>query len=185
MTKVCIEQPTNLPVTIEQARANMRIDGDYMDAFLQEWLEGITAATEHATGQCFIRQTWEVRLDAFPGSINLPHPVLSVTSVAYLDIDGIEQVLAPVSYKLVPARYKTALAPARGATWPATSPEPHAVIVTVECGYGDTPDKVPANVRLYLLAKLVDQYDPKTRTEKETAPSPFIARLLDGCWSNA
>ena len=184
MTKICTVPPTELPVTIERARANMRIDGDYMDSFLTLWLAGITATTEHATGQCFIRQTWEVRLDAFPDSINLPHPVLSVTSVAYLDIDGIEQVLAPVAYKLVPERYQTTLVLARGATWPATSPEPQAVIVTVECGYGDTPDKVPANVQLYLLAKLVDQFDPNTRAEKETAPSPFIARLLDGCWSN-
>lgn len=184
MSKILTLPPTKLPVSIEQARANMRIDGDYMDSFLTLWLAGITATMEHEIGQCFIRQTWEVRLDAFPASIDLPHPVLSVTSVAYLDVDGAKQTLVPEAYKLVPERYKTSLVPARGAAWPATSPEPHAVIVTVECGYGDTSDKVPANVQLYLLAKLVDQFDPNTRAEKETAPSPFIARLLDGCRSN-
>lgn len=184
MSKICIVPPTELPVSIEQARANMRIDGDYMDSFLTLWLAGITATMEHEIGQRFIRQTWEVRLDAFPASIDLPHPVLSVTSVAYLDIDGVEQVLAPAAYKLVPEQYESRLVPARRTTWPATSPEPHAVIVTLECGYGDTPDKVPANVQLYLLAKLVDQFDPNTRAERETAPSPFIARLLDGCRSN-
>ena len=184
MTKICIVSPAELPVSIEQARANMRIDGDYMDSFLTLWLKGITATMEHETGQCFIRQTWEVRLDAFSPTIELPHPVLSVTSVAYLDVDGIEQALSPATYKLVPGRYKTALVPARGAAWPETSPEPHAVIVTVVCGYGDTPETVPANVQLYLLAKLVDQFDPNTRAERESAPSPFIARLLDGCWSN-
>lgn len=184
MSKICIISPTKLPVSIEQARANMRIDGDYMDQFLELWLKGIAGSTEHEIGQCLMRQTWEVRLDAFPEAIDLPHPVLSVTSVAYLDVDGVKQVLAPAAYKLVPGRYKTVLVPARGAAWPATSPEPHAVIVTVECGYGDTSDKVPVNVQLYLLAKLVDQFDPNPRVEKETAPSPFIARLLDGCRSN-
>ena len=184
MTKIRTVAPTNLAVDIAAARANMRIDGDYMDQFLELWLKGITATAEHEIGQCLIRQTWEVRLDAFPATIDLPHPVLSVTSVAYLDVDGIEQVLAPEAYKLVPARYQTSLAPVRSSNWPATSPEPHAVTVTVECGYGDAPEKVPANVQLYLLAKLVDQFDPNTRAEKETAPSPFIARLLDGCRSN-
>lgn len=184
MTKICIVSPAELPVSIEQARANMRIDGDYMDSFLQEWLEGITAATEHEIGQCFMRQTWEVRLDAFPAAIDLPHPVLSITSVTYQDVDGVEQALAPAAYKLVAECYTSRLVPARHTTWPATLPEQHAVIVTVVCGYGDTPATVPVNVRSYLLAKLVDQYDPKTRAEKETAPSSFITRLLDRCRSH-
>lgn len=181
MTKICIVSPAELPVSIEQARANMRIDGDYMDSFLQAWLEGITAAAEHEIGQCFMRQTWEVRLDAFPAAIDLPHPVLSVTSVTYLDVDGVEQALAPAAYKLVPECYTSRLVPARHTTWPATSPEPHAVIVTVECGYGDTSEKVPANVQLYLLAKLVEQFDPVTRAERDTVQSLYIERLLDGC----
>lgn len=183
MSEICIRYPAVLAVALEQARTNMRIDGDYMDSFLELWLKGIIAATEHEIGQRLMRQTWEVRLDAFPAAINLPHPVLSVTSVAYLDVDGIERVLEPTACKLVHTRYKTTLVPARGVTWPATSPEQHAVVVTIECGYGDTPDKVPANVQLYLLAKLVDQFDPSTQKEKETAPSPFLARLLDDCRS--
>lgn len=181
MTSICIIPPTELPVSIERARANMRIDGDYMDSFLRLWLEGVTTAAEDEIGQRLIRQTWEVREDAFPTVFYLPHPVLRVTSVAYLDVEGIEQVLQPAAYKLVPSRYQTRLAPARGASWPATSPEPHAVIVTVECGYGDTSEKVPANVQLYLLAKLVEQFDPVTRTERDTVQSLYIERLLDGC----
>ncbi|OEZ66302.1 hypothetical protein JAB5_00840 [Janthinobacterium sp. HH103] len=184
MTKIRTIPPDKLAVPIEQVRANMRIDGDYMDSLLEQWLKGITATAEHEIGQCLMPQTWEVRLDAFPALIDLPHPVLGVSSVKYVDADGAERTLPPAAYKLVPARYKTELAPARGAAWPATSPEPHAVIVTVECGYGDTSDKVPANVQLYLLAKLVDQFDPNTRAEKESAPSPFIERLLDGCRSS-
>jgi uncharacterized phiE125 gp8 family phage protein len=184
MSKICTISPTKLPVSIEQARANMRIDGDYMDQFLELWLKGIAASTEHEIGQCLMRQTWEVRLDAFPDSIGLPHPVLNVVSVEYLDVDGIKRTLAPAAWKLVAERYKSSLAPARGMNWPATLIESHAVVVTVECGYGDTPEKVPANVQLYLLAKLVDQFDPNTRAERESAPSPFIVRLLDACRSS-
>lgn len=183
MTQICIIPPSSLAVPIEQARANMRIDGTDMDQFLTLWLEGITAAAEHEIGQCLMRQTWEVRLDSFPASIPLPHPVLEVEFVAYIDQEGVAQQLAPEAYQLVPGRYASSLVPARGTAWPAASADPSAVVVTVACGYGDVPDKVPANVRLYLLAKLVDQFDPNTRAEKETAPSPFIARLLDACRS--
>lgn len=182
-TKICIVPPAGLPVSIEQARANMRIDGDYMDQFLELWLRGITAATEHEIGQCFIQQTWEVRLDAFVGEISLPHPVMRVVSVRYLDIAGVGQTLDTAAFRLVASSYQTVLVPASGASWPATAPERHAVVVTVECGYGDKPAAVPINVQLYLLAKLVDQFDPTTRSEKEGAPSPFIDRLLDKCRS--
>lgn len=183
MSKICTILPAKLAVPIEKVRANMRIDGDYMDLLLEQWLTGITATAEHEIGQCLMPQTWEVRLDAFPALIDLPHPVMSVSSVKYVDADGAERTLAPAAYRVIPERYVSTLAPARGATWPATWPEKHAVVVTVECGYGDTPDKVPPNVQLYLLAKLADQFDPNTRAEKESAPSPFIARLLDACRS--
>lgn len=183
MSKICIGRPVELPVSISRVRANMRIDGDYMDDLLTQWLVGIVAAAEHDIGQCLMRQRWEVRLDAFPSSIDLPHPVLDVVGVAYLDADGARQTLAPSAYKLLPSRYKTKLVPARSMHWPSTSPEEQAVIVTVDCGYGDVPEAVPANVQLYLLAKLADQFDPNTRAERESAPSPFITRLLDGCRS--
>jgi len=184
MSQICITPPTILAVTLEQAKLNLRVDGNYLDALIESWLRGIISVLEHEIGQCLMPQTWEVRLDAFPATIDLPHPVLNVVSVVYLDANCVERVLAPTTYKLVAARYQTTLVPARGATWPTTSAEPHAVIVTVECGYGYTPEKVPPNVQLYLLAKLVDQFDPNTRAERESAPSPFIARLLDACRSS-
>lgn len=183
MTQICIIPPSSLAVPIEQARANMRIDGTDMDQFLTLWLEGITAAAEHEIGQCLMRQTWEVHLDSFPASIPLPHPVLDVKSVVYVDPEGLKQQLAAEAYQLVPGQYASSLVPARGTEWPKLSAGPGALVVTVASGYGDDPKKVPANVRLYLLAKLVDQFDPNTRTERETAPSPFIARLLDACRS--
>ncbi|MED5615124.1 head-tail connector protein [Janthinobacterium sp. P210005] len=184
MSQLCIIPPAILAVTLEQAKLNLRVDGDYLDALIEFWLRGIISALEHEIGQCLMPQTWEVRLDEFPAAIDLPHPVLNVVSVVYLDANGVERVLEPATYKLVATRYQTTLALAREATWPATSVESHAVIVTVECGYGYTPNKVPSNVQLYLLAKLVDQFDPNTRAERESAPSPFIARLLDACRSS-
>lgn len=181
MTQRLITPPTVLAVTLDQAKANLRVDGADMDALITMWVEGIIAALEHEIGQCLMPQTWEVTLDAFPIAISLPHPVISITSVKYLDVTGAEQTLAPAAYKLIRSAYTSTLTAISGATWPTTASEVGAVTITVECGHGTTAAATPANVRLYILAKLVEQFDPATRTERDTVQSDFVGRLLDAC----
>ena len=181
MTKIRTIAPSELAVDLAAARANLRVDGSDMDALITTWLKGIIGKLEHEAGQCLMAQTWEVRLAGFPaGAINLPHPVMGVTSVTYLDAAGVAQTLAPAAYTLTVERYTSRLTPARGTTWPATADDPAAVIVTVQCGYGNTSDKTPENVQLYILAKLVEQFDPATRMERDTVQSAFLDSLLDG-----
>lgn len=181
MTARQITPPAELAVTLDAARANMRIDGSDMDALITGWIEGIIAALEHEIGQCLMAQTWEVTLDAFSLAINLPHPVIEVTSVKYLDITGTEQTLSPTDYRLHRSAYATTLLPASGTKWPNTCADVCTVVVEVVCGHGDTAASTPANVRLYILAKLVEQFDPITRMERDTVQSDFVGRLLDSC----
>lgn len=184
MTMIRITPPAALPVSLDLAKANMRVDGDDMDALITSWIKGVVAALEHEIGQCLIEQTWRVMVDSFPAALELPHPVMSVTSVKYFDVDGTEQTLDPAAYRLWRARYRSALMPPRGGAWPETLADTD-VTVEVVCGYGAAPDDVPENVQLYILAKLVEQFDPATRMERDTVQSAFVARLLDACRSYA
>ncbi len=199
MTKIRTVAPTILAVSLADAKAALRIDGDDMDALVTIWAKGVIAVLEHETGQCMMEQTWEVRLPGFPGvpccsvgqpearqlvdEISLPHPVLSITSVNYIDQDGDTQPLAPAAYRINRTRFTTTLSPARGASWPATAEDDAAVVVVVKCGYGSTPDKTPEEVQLYILAKLAEQFDPATRMERDTVQSKFVDGLLDRCRS--
>ena len=176
-----IAPPTELPVSLALAKANMRVDGNDMDALITSWIKGIVAALEHEIGQCLIEQTWRVTADSFPAALSLPHPVMSVTSVKYFDVDGVEQTLDSAAYRLVKMRYRSELMLARGGSWPAN----RDVTVEVVCGYGPAPADVPENVQLYILAKLVEQFDPATRMERDTVQSAFVDRLLDACRSYA
>lgn len=185
MVQRLITPPTVLAVTLERAKLNLKVDGADLDALITMWVEGITAALEHEIGQCLMPQTWLVSLDAFPAAIVLPHPVISVTSVTYLDRDGDVRTLEPAAYKINRGAYRSTLAPIAGTSWPDTFNDSNVIDVTVVCGYGPTADSTPANVRLYILAKLVEQFDPATRTERDTVQSTFIDRLLDACRSYA
>lgn len=179
-----IAPPAALPVSLTLAKANMRVDGNDMDTLITSWIMGIVATLEHEIGQCLIEQTWRVTVDSFPAALSLPHPVMSVTSVKYFDVDGVEQTLDSAAYRLVKMRYRSDLMPARGVSWPATMAD-REVTVEVVCGYGAAPADVPENVQLYILAKLVEQFDPATRMERDTVQSAFVDRLLDACRSYA
>lgn len=187
MTMVRTIAPTVLAVDLALIKKNMVIDGDYMDDIVKGWARGVIAQLEHDIGQCLMEQTWRVTLPAFTSMVRLPHPAISVNSVKYIDADGIEKTMVTNDYRLEVEAYRSILRPARGAGWPATyvdafadpGDQPPAVFVEVKCGYGTTPDATPETAQLFILAKLVEQFDPITRLERNTVQSDYLNGLVD------
>lgn len=175
-----ITPPTALAVSLAAAKANLRIDGTDQDALLEAWIRGITEHAEHLMGRALISQGWQTTLDRFPDAIQLANPpVIAVQSIVYFDEDGVEQTLDPADYKLDRISEPGYIVPAHNASWPATFCQVNAVTVNYTCGYGETDASVPAVIKMYLLAKLAEQFDPATRPEKETVQSCFLDRILD------
>jgi uncharacterized phiE125 gp8 family phage protein len=180
MTARLITPPTGLPVTLDEAKANMGIDGTDQDAVLTAWIMGVTAYAEQMTHRAIMQQGWRVTLDAFPDAIRLEAPkLLSVQSVNFVDAAGADQVLDPADYRVDTVSEPGYIVPARGKAWPVTYDEINAVSVDYTCGYGNAPADVPAGIRLFILAKLREQFDPAVRVEKDTVQATFIDRLLD------
>ncbi|MYM25777.1 hypothetical protein GTP46_24420 [Duganella sp. FT135W] len=185
MTAIRTTAPSVLAVTLEDAKGALRVDGDDLDAQITIGVKGIIADLEQEIGQCVMKQTWEVRLPYFPpdGAIKLPHPVISITSLNYIDAAGVTQTIAGPGYRLNKSRYASTLTPARGESWPATAEDDAAVIVVVQAGYGESSEDTPEEIELYILAKLAEQFDPATRLERDTVQSNFVTGLLDRCRS--
>jgi uncharacterized phiE125 gp8 family phage protein len=195
MTQIRTVAPAVMAVTLDAAKQALRIDGDHMDALVTTWVKGVIAKMEHAIGQCMMEQTWEVRLPAFPSvrcwdignpdsrpltdAVSLPHPAMEIVSVKYVDQDGNERPLPDTAYRLSRGRYASSLSPARGERWPATGADEAAVIVEVKCGYGNTPEKTPETAQLFILRKLVEQFDPVTRAERDTVQSVYLDGLVN------
>lgn len=175
MTSTLITPPA-LAVDLAAAKEALRVDGDEQDALVEAWLRGIIDHAEHATQRSFIAQTWRTVLPGFPAALRLPSsPVISITSVKYIDTAGIEQTLPESAYYVA----DDCLLPAYGTTWPATRDQANAVTVEAVYGYGESPDDVPHGIRLYLIAALAQQFDPAIRPEKDAVRASFIDRLLD------
>lgn len=178
MTSKLITPPAALAVLLADAKASLRIEtlDTALDGLITAYVQGITEHAEQLTGSSFITQTWRTTLPAFPTSIRLASsPLIAITSVKYIDTAGVEQTLAAASYT-VEGEY---IVPAYNVTWPATRLQANAVTVDATYGYGATEAAVPKGIKLYILAALVQQFDPAVRPEKDTVQSSFIDRLLD------
>lgn len=180
MSAICIVPPALLAVDLPLIKKNMRIDDDHMDDLIELWAEGVITDLESKIGQRLMPPTWRITLDSFQHLGNLPHPATSVVSLKYIDPDGLERFLDDSQFMLRRAQCYSQLVPS-AAAWPSTRPGAAAVVIDVVCGMASSPADVPANMKLYILAKLVEQFDPQTRTERDTVQSAFISRLLDAC----
>lgn len=180
MTARLITPPAVLPVSLAEAKANMGIDGDDQDGILTAWILGVASYAEGHMQRAIMEQGWRVTLDAFPDAIRLEAPpVVSVQTLRYVDADGADQVLDPADYRVDTESEPSYIVPARGKSWPATYEEINTVRVEYTAGYGVTPTDVPAGIKLFILAKLREQFDPAVRVEKDTVQATFIDRLLD------
>lgn len=180
MTFKLITPPAALAVSLDDAKLALRVDGNEQNALIEAWTRGITEHAEHYCGRAFINQTWRLTLDSFPTAIKLQYaPIASVVSVKYLDEAGVQQTLDPLDYFLDDSTEPGYIVPAPGKAWPATFARINAVTVDFVAGYGPSADDVPEVVRLFIIAKLREQFDSAVRLEKDTVQSSFIDRLLD------
>lgn len=139
-------------------------------------------ATERYTRRAWNNQTWKLTLKSFPyacRSIQLPRPPLvSVTSLAYVDSSNVPQTLAENTEFVVRTNSHPGLIVLKPSeSWPTTEPEEmEAVTITYVAGYGTTPSVVPEEARQAILA-LTDYW--WTNPDKRDVPQ-FVKNMLDG-----
>lgn len=181
MTLKKLAEPAELAVSLADAKTNLRIEQDdtTLDALLAIWIAGIVAEAEQTSGSAFINRPMRVTLARFGDVIRLAAPTFSVESVKFFDPDGEEQILDSQVYYVNKETQPGYLVPARGRNWPTTACGPNVVTVNFTAGHGPTSASTPACVKLYVLARLAQQWDPGDRDFKETESSRFIERLLD------
>lgn len=129
-------------MTVEEAKLHLKIEEDTTedDDLIASLLAGCRSAIEARTGANLSRMrsimatTFQFKLNCFPGcAIDLPRsPVLSVSSITYVDTDGNPQTLSSSYYTLDRAGSKIDLN--YGYYWPSARYQANAVTVTFVAG---------------------------------------------------
>lgn len=151
--------PTVEPVNVEDARRNLDLDDLYRDEDLELWITEARKAVEYDARVALNTQTRSLALHCFPASdsfeVGTVSPLISVTSITYLDTAGASQTLATSVYKVDTARRPGVVWLKYTQTWPSTYGEANAVTVTYTAGYGPAASDVPeaAKTAMYLLMR--------------------------------
>jgi hypothetical protein len=165
--------PTAEPVSLDALKLHLRIDGSDEDDLLTAFTAAARGTCESFQGRAYVAQTWRVTLDRFPGggeewtadkefvasadpnaagTIRVPRPpLISVTSIAYVDTDGDSQTLDAADYTVDTASEPGRIVPAYGEDWPSTREQPGAVTVTFVAGYA-TPFTADAATNILTAA---------------------------------
>jgi uncharacterized phiE125 gp8 family phage protein len=183
MTGALVTAPAAEPISLAEVKLHLRIDDNADDVLLGALITTARQHAEHDTRRALVTQTRKLVLDQFPlDVITLDHaPVSAVTSVLYIDTDGVEQTLDAGAYKLDKITEPCRLVPAYGTSWPATRAEINAVSITYTCGYG-APEGVPESIKRWMLLRIGALYENReevlTGRGLTLAPLPFVDALL-------
>lgn len=170
--------PTTTPVSLAEAKAHCRVDGDDDNALITALIGAAVSYFDGWTGvlgRCLIVQTWRQDFDRFNRCLRLPlFPVIAITSVAYDDVDDVAQTINAADYSLLTddlggfVRFKDAYA------FPSIHDERPAVRVTYTAGYADA-EAVPAALRYAILMLVAHWYE--NRESVVVGPSMTVAEL--------
>lgn len=137
-----VSGPASEPVTAAEAKAYCRVDGYEEDDLFSNWITECRMLAERITGRSLIVTTWRLTLDAFPadGVIRpLRSPLVAVSQITYVDVDGNTQTLSSSLYQVDAKSEPGRIYPVPGSVWPVTQCDRlGAVNVTYTAGEGIT-----------------------------------------------
>ncbi len=187
MSLIVSSAPSTEPVTLAEAKFHIRVDHDELDDLINELITSAREAAETFTNRTFVDTTFIYKINGFPPSglvdshILLPRsPLDSVSSVAYLDINGSSQTLATSVYEVdtssIPGRVRLKI----DKVWPSTQLHPEVVTITFIAGYG-AASVVPSAIKVAVKMLVSDLYEhPEWRLDASPAvhDNPTARRLL-------
>lgn len=143
-----VTAPTKEPVDLPEMKNHLRVDINDDDSLILALTQAAREWCEDFRRQSFITQTWDLYVDSFPASFELPRgPVQSVTGVYYTPDDEIETEVDSSSYVTDLVSEPARIVLDTGESWPSDTLTPvNGVRVRYVAGYGDDT-AVPETIR--------------------------------------
>jgi len=148
------------PVTLTQAKAQLRVTWADEDVHIASLIRHATAVTELIQRRSLINRTYTLYLDDFEDEIGLPMPPLSsVTTIKYYDSDSVQQTIAAAEYQVVKHDTVPYVTPAVDGAWPDTDSRKNAIEIEYVAGYGATEASTPPDTEAGLLMLISDGFE--------------------------
>lgn len=182
MPEKLITAPASEPITLAEAKAQMRVTTDAEAGLISGLIFSARDLCERETGRALMAQTWELSLDNFSNQMCLGRaPVASITSIKYTDADGAEQTLPSTEYVLDNASNllaRVVIAPNK--SWPAIYSGINNVRIRYVAGYA-TAAAVPQALKQWMLLQISHWYRNRESVSMNGAGGKldFVDNLLN------
>jgi uncharacterized phiE125 gp8 family phage protein len=182
MALMLTSAPAVEPVTVNEAKAHLRVDGSAEDTLIASLILTSRLHIETALGLALITQSWRLTLDAWPAAreLALPlRPLQAVDEVRVLSAGGDPTVVAASQYLIDVASVPPRLI--RRSALPAPDEMAAGIEIDFTAGYGDGAGDVPAPIRQALLMLVAHWYEHRDPVEvgaaEASVPAP-VGELL-------
>lgn len=187
-----ITPPTAEPITLADAKANLRVIGTDDDADITRMIRAARQMAEGITNRFLMPQTVDEATDFFPWGIladpsnfygEVPlhgAPLASITSVKYIDGAGVQQTMDPAAYLVNDYADPAVLTPAYSTSWPVAQLRQAAVTIRYQVGYPDAAS-VPEPIRQWMLLAIGAFYENRSMVNEGQTyalPDEFYKWLL-------
>ena len=170
MTYALITPPAAEPLTLAEAKAHLRLDGNEEDGLILSLITTAREFLERETGLCLIRQRWRLYLDCWPGDgviRILKSPVQAIQNVAVYDADGEPQAVLLADHLLDgdgrPARL-----------WLRDPPKPGRAVNGIEidfaAGFGEAATDIPDTLKRAMLSHVAHMFALRGAISPEQQP---------------
>lgn len=175
--------PVADPVTVAEAKAQLRVDHDSEDTLIAGLIRAATAEVEAQTGMALMAQNWRLALDCLPpdGMVLLRrHPLREIQAVTIYDVDGAASLVSSDRWSadLVsrPARLHIDLPVARLRRM-------NGIEIDFEAGFGEAGADVPDQLKRAILVLVAHWFEFRAVYRGEDQPvshPPGFDRLIAG-----
>lgn len=191
---ILITPPAAEPLTLAEAKAHLRLETTADDALVASLITAARQWVERVTGRALIHQTWQLWLDAPPGSedssssvavVELPRaPLVSVSAISSYDETDAATTWDSAQYVVDAAREPGRVAPRNGFFWPVPARALRGLRIEYVAGFGATASSVPEPLRLALRQLVTHWYENRGDAAGSDAPPsiPTIVTALVNPW---
>ncbi len=189
--KITVVTPASAyPITVAEAVEYCKLyEDDFEAAIITNLIQAMTEYAEHLTGRVFVERTLKLTLDSLPSCIELPHaPLISVSSVEYLDVDNVLQTFAPSDYEIDTISEPGLFRLKTGVSSPPIGDGLNPVSITYVAGYhtdGLLSDNsyLPQTLRTWIMQRISTLYDNRHSFAEghiiQEIPRTYADALLD------
>lgn len=183
MTPILLTGPALEPISLDEAKAWLRIDASDEDQLLSALIVSARMTLEAYTRRFFVTQSWRMTLDAWPAptmrrkTLVLPFaPFQSVAAIRVYDAAGVAQTLDAGAYRApsAPDRGRIAFVDAPPAPGRATD----GVEIDVVLGYGGQATNTPEPLRRAILTLVAQWHENRGDQQADAARLPALVGAL-------